>query len=167
MMHRAGGITIKKYANRRLYNTGTSAYVTLDDLAKMVKEGVEFQVFDAKCEEDITHVVLTQILLEQESKPGNGILPIAFLRKVIGLYEEHCPDDRAEALEHSLSGLMEQPIRIYSKMRKSFGDAPLSINLPNTAPRANESFARRPEAGEIEELRWQLQQLQSKLEQFS
>lgn len=167
MMHRAGVITIKKYANRRLYNTGTSSYVTLDDLAKMVKDGAEFQVFDAKSEEDITHVVLTQILLEQESKPGNGILPISFLRKVIALYDVNCPEERAETLDRSLTGILDQPIRIYSKMRKNFGDAPLSINLPNPPVRSTEGFMRRPDADEIEELRSQLQQLQNKLEQFS
>lgn len=167
MTHRAGVITIKKYANRRLYNTGTSTYVTLDDLAKMVKDGVEFQVFDAKSNEDITHIVLTQILLEQESKPGNGILPVEFLRKVISLYDDQCPEQRNEVLEASLSGLVEQPIRIYSKMRKSFGDAPLSINLPVSGQRPGESYGRRPNSSEIEELKSQLQQLQSRLEQFS
>lgn len=167
MTQRAGAITIKKYANRRLYNTGTSTYVTLEDLAKMVKEDVEFQVFDAKSDDDITHIVLTQILLEQESKPGSGILPVAFLRKVISLYDNECPTERAEILDRSLSNLVEQPIRIYSKMRKSFGDAPLSINLPNNVGRSGEAFTRRPDIGEIEELRSQLQQLQSKLEQFS
>ena len=167
MAHRAGIITIKKYANRRLYNTGTSTYVTLDDLAKMVKDGVEFHVFDAKSDEDITHIVLTQILLEQESKPGKGILPVEFLRKVISLYEDHCSDQRSDVLDTSLAGLVEQPIRIYPKMRKSFGDAPLSINLPVGSQRPGENFGRRPNSSEIEELKSQLQQLQSRLEQFS
>lgn len=167
MPNRGGVITIKKYANRRLYNTRSSSYVTLDDLALMVKQSEDFQVFDAKSDEDITHVVLTQILLEQESKPGNGILPIAFLRKVIGLYEQNCPEERADSLDRSLTSLVEQPIRIYSKMRKTFGDAPLSINLPSSVSRTSDNYARRPDAAEIEELRSQLQQLQSKLEQFS
>ena len=77
--------TIKKYANRRLYNTGTSTYVTLEDLAAMVKAGEDFVVFDAKTSEDITRPVLTQIIFEQESK-GQNLLPITFLRQLIRFY---------------------------------------------------------------------------------
>ena len=80
-----GPITIKKYANRRLYNTATSSYVTLDHLCQMVKEGVEFAVFDAKTGDDITRSVLTQIIVEEESK-GENLLPIGFLRQLIGFY---------------------------------------------------------------------------------
>ena len=78
-------ITIKKYANRRLYNTATSSYVTLDHLAQMVKEGTEFVVYDAKSGEDITRPVLTQIIVEEEAK-GHNLLPIGFLRQLIGFY---------------------------------------------------------------------------------
>src|ERR1700750_2621635 len=81
-----GPITIKKYANRRLYNTGTSSYVTLEDLAAMVKTGEDFQVFDAKTGEEITRTVLTQIIFEQESKNGQSLLPTAFLRQLIRFY---------------------------------------------------------------------------------
>jgi polyhydroxyalkanoate synthesis repressor PhaR len=81
-----GQIVIKKYANRRLYNTGTSTYVTLDDLAQMVKKGEDFTVQDAKSGDDITHSVLTQIIFEQESKNGNTLLPISFLRQLISYY---------------------------------------------------------------------------------
>lgn len=80
-----GPITIKKYANRRLYNTATSSYVTLDHLCQMVKDGVEFAVFDAKSGEDITRSVLTQIIVEEEAK-GDNLLPIGFLRQIIGFY---------------------------------------------------------------------------------
>src|SRR6185436_10301556 len=80
-----GPVTIKKYANRRLYNTGTSTYVTLEDLATMVKSGEDFAVFDAKTSEDITRSVLTQIIFEQENKEGGqNLLPIKFLRQLIG-----------------------------------------------------------------------------------
>ncbi len=79
-------ITIKKYANRRLYNTGTSTYVTLEDLATMVKDGENFVVFDAKTGEDITRSVLAQIIFEQENKEGQSLLPIAFLRQLIRFY---------------------------------------------------------------------------------
>ncbi len=79
-------VTIKKYANRRLYNTGTSTYVTLEDLATMVKAGQDFAVFDAKTGEEITRTVLTQIIFEQESKNGQSLLPTAFLRQLIRFY---------------------------------------------------------------------------------
>ena len=82
-----GPVTIKKYANRRLYNTGTSTYVTLEDLATMVKSGEDFAVFDAKTGEDITRSVLTQIIFEQENKEGGqNLLPINFLRQLIRFY---------------------------------------------------------------------------------
>src|SRR5687768_2571018 len=74
---------IKKYANRRLYHTGTSTYVTLEDLARMVREGGDFVVYDAKSGEDLTRSVLTQIIFEQENKEGQNLLPITFLRQLI------------------------------------------------------------------------------------
>lgn len=78
-------VTIKKYANRRLYNTATSSYVTLEHLCQMVKDSVDFVVFDAKTGEDITRQVLTQIIVEEEGK-GQNLLPISFMRKLIGFY---------------------------------------------------------------------------------
>ena len=81
-------ITIKKYANRRLYNTAESTYVTLEDLATMVQAGVDFKVNDAKTGEDITRAVLTQIIVEQEAK-GNSLLPTGFLRQLIGFYGDN------------------------------------------------------------------------------
>jgi len=80
-----GPVTIKKYANRRLYNTATSSYVTLDHLCQMVKDRIEFAVYDAKSGEDITRSVLTQIIVEEEAK-GENLLPIGFLRQIIGFY---------------------------------------------------------------------------------
>src|SRR6202162_3087243 len=81
-----GPVTIKKYANRQLYNTGTSTYVTLEDLATMVKTGEDFVVFDAKTGEDINRSVLTQIILAQEGIQGQSLLPITFLRQLICFY---------------------------------------------------------------------------------
>ena len=78
-------IIIKKYANRRLYNTQSSSYITLDDLARMTREGVDFQVLDAKTGTDITHQILTQIIMEEESH-GEQMLPISFLRQLISMY---------------------------------------------------------------------------------
>lgn len=78
-------VTIKKYANRRLYDTESSAYITLDRLAAMIREGRDFEVVDAKSGEDITHQVLTQIIVDEESR-GSTMLPVNFLRQLIGLY---------------------------------------------------------------------------------
>src|SRR5689334_7902608 len=97
-----GPVTIKKYANRRLYNTGTSTYVTLEDLATMVKNGEEFAVYDAKSGEDITRSVLTQIIVEQESKEGQNLLPIKFLRQLIGFYGDSMQKFVPSYLEVSL-----------------------------------------------------------------
>src|SRR5258705_12164716 len=82
-------VVVKKYANRRLYNTATSSYVTLDDLAEMIKKGGDFVVYDAKTSEDITRSVLTQIIVEQEQKGGQNLLPISFLRQGISFYGGH------------------------------------------------------------------------------
>ena len=85
-MGKTGGkVTIKKYANRRLYDTESSSYITLDRLAAMIREGREFEVLDAKSGEDITHTVLTQIIVDEESR-GSTMLPVNFLRQLIGLY---------------------------------------------------------------------------------
>src|SRR5690349_14229169 len=78
-------VTIKKYANRRLYDTDSSSYITLDKLAAMIREGRDFEVVDAKSGEDITHQVLTQIIVEEEAR-GTTMLPVNFLRQLIGLY---------------------------------------------------------------------------------
>src|SRR5689334_25127770 len=95
-------ITIKKYANRRLYNTATSSYVTLEDLAKMVKEGGEFVVYDAKTGEDITRSVLTQIIVEEEQKGGQNLLPISFLRQLISFYGDQMQWLVPRYLEHAM-----------------------------------------------------------------
>src|ERR1700749_3674157 len=98
-------ITIKKYANRRLYNTSTSTYVTLNDLAKMVKDGVEFNVYDAKSSEDLTRSVLTQIIVEEEGKAGQNLLPISFLRQLIGFYGDNMQWMVPKYLEQSMQTL--------------------------------------------------------------
>lgn len=124
-----GEIIIKKYANRRLYNTGTSTYVTLEDLEKMVKKGEEFLVQDAKTGEDITHSVLTQIIFEQESKTGNTLLPISFLRQLISYYGDQMQMVVPTFLEHSMKTFTEQQTQMREQMAKAFGDTPLSKNL--------------------------------------
>ncbi|MBX9634233.1 MAG: polyhydroxyalkanoate synthesis repressor PhaR [Magnetospirillum sp.] len=108
-------ITIKKYANRRLYNTATSSYVTLEHLAQMVKDGADFVVFDAKSGEDITRSVLTQIIVEEEGKGGQNLLPISFLRQIIGFYGDSLGGLVPRYLEYSMSSFSrnEQQMRQY------------------------------------------------------
>src|SRR6476661_10707034 len=95
-------VVVKKYANRRLYNTGTSTYVTLEDLAKMVKDGEDFVVYDAKSGEDITRPVLGQIIFEQEGKDGQSLLPITFLRQLIRFYGDSMQMLVPSYLEYSI-----------------------------------------------------------------
>ena len=109
MSKTAEPITIKKYANRRLYNTGTSTYVTLEDLASMVKAGEDFVVFDAKTNEDITRSVLTQIIFEQENKEGGqNLLPINFLRQLIRFYGDSMQMMVPRYLEVSIDSLTKE-----------------------------------------------------------
>ena len=98
----SGVVTIKKYANRRLYNTATSSYVTLDHLSQMVKDGIDFTVCDAKSGDDITRNVLTQIIVEEESKGGQNLLPISFLRQLIGFYGDSLQGLVPRYLEQSM-----------------------------------------------------------------
>src|SRR6516162_2564174 len=100
-------VVIKKYANRRLYNTATSSYVTLEHLADMVKKGVDFVVYDAKTNEDITRTVLTQIIFEEESQ-GQSLLPIQFLRQLIGFYGDSMQAFLPSYLELSLATFAQQ-----------------------------------------------------------
>lgn len=115
---------IKKYANRRLYHTGTSAYVTLDDLAGMVRSGQDFIVNDAKTGEDITHSVLTQIIFEQESK-GQNLMPVNFLRQMIRFYGDSMQSLVPRYLELSMDRLMNEQQNFRDQMSKTFGAFPL------------------------------------------
>jgi polyhydroxyalkanoate synthesis repressor PhaR len=114
-------VTIKKYANRRLYNTGTSAYVTLEDLAAMVKTGEDFVVYDAKTGEDITRSVLTQIIFEQENKEGQNLLPIAFLRQLIRFYGDSMQMLVPRYLEVSIESLTREQEKFRHQMAQAFG----------------------------------------------
>ena len=114
-------ITIKKYANRRLYNTGTSTYVTLEDLAAMVKTGEDFVVFDAKTGEEITRSVLTQIIFEQENKEGQNLLPIAFLRQLIRFYGDSMQMLVPRYLEVSIESLTREQEKFRQQMAQAFG----------------------------------------------
>lgn len=110
-----GRVVIKKYANRRLYNTASSSYVTLEHLSDMVKRGVDFVVYDAKTNEDITRTVLTQIIFEEESREGQNLLPIQFLRQLIGFYGNSMQHFLPSYLELSLSTFAEQQERMRSQ----------------------------------------------------
>jgi polyhydroxyalkanoate synthesis repressor PhaR len=114
-------IIIKKYANRRLYNTGSSTYVTLDDLAVMVKAGDEFVVQDAKSGEDITRSVLAQIIFDQEAKEGQNLLPITFLRQLIQFYGDSMQAMVPSYLEHSMSSFAKEQEKFREQMSQAFG----------------------------------------------
>jgi polyhydroxyalkanoate synthesis repressor PhaR len=111
-------VKIKKYANRRLYNTATSSYVTLDHLCQMVKDGTDFVVHDAKTGEDITRSVLTQIIVEEEGKGGQNLLPVSFLRQLISFYGDNLQAIVPRYLEHVMGSFA----RNQEHMRDAFGN---------------------------------------------
>lgn len=111
---------VKKYANRRLYNTATSSYVTLDELSQMVRKGEEFVVYDAKTGEDITRSVLTQIILEEDSK-GRNLLPIGFLRQLISFYDDSLQSFLPRYLELSMENFARHQDQMRSYMEQTFG----------------------------------------------
>ncbi|WP_395650148.1 polyhydroxyalkanoate synthesis repressor PhaR [Brevundimonas sp.] len=116
-------VVIKKYANRRLYNTRTSAYVTLEDLAKMVREGTDFVVFDAKTNEELTRQILTQIIFEEESR-GEALLPVQFLRQLIGFYGGQMQGVLPSYLEMSLESFSRQQEQYRTQVAKAFSSGP-------------------------------------------
>jgi polyhydroxyalkanoate synthesis repressor PhaR len=134
-------VTIKKYANRRLYNTGTSTYVTLEDLAAMVKAGEDFIVHDAKTGEDITRQVLAQIIFEQENKEGQSLLPIAFLRQLIRFYGDSMQMLVPRYLEVSIDSLTREQEKFRQQMAQAFGGSPFGA-LEDQVRRNMEMFER-------------------------
>jgi len=185
-------ITIKKYANRRLYNTETSSYVTLDTLSQMVKDDKEFNVFDAKTGEDITRQVLTHIIVEEESK-GTNLLPIGFLRHLISFYGDSLQSVVPNYLEHSMGSFARNQEQMREMMSGTFsGLAPFGpmeeISKKNMAmfenamkmftpfygqdgePTPNSEQTEQPtesEGGDIEELREQMLEMQRQLAKLS
>ena len=127
-------VVIKKYANRRLYNTGTSTYVTLEDLAEMVKKGEDFTVQDAKTGEDITHPVLTQIIFELENKEGQNMLPIPFLRQLISFYGDQMQTLLPTYLESSLSTFTLNQDKLREQMTRALSGGGF-ISVPPAAVR--------------------------------
>ena len=113
-------VTIKKYANRRLYNTATSSYVTLDHLYGMVRDGIDFVVYDAKSGEDITHSVLTQIIMEEETK-GHNLLPIKFLRQLITFYGDSLSSFVPRYLELSMATFARNQEQMRTRLDNAMG----------------------------------------------
>ena len=123
-------VVIKKYANRRLYNTQTSTYVTLEDLAEMVRSDKDFVVFDAKTGDELTHAVLTQIIVEQESrKDGQTLLPVPFLRQLIRFYDDQIGRMVPSYLQFSLENLVKEQENLRTHFAKAFAN-------PTAAPAA-------------------------------
>ncbi|BBF70264.1 MULTISPECIES: polyhydroxyalkanoate synthesis repressor PhaR [Sphingomonadaceae] len=118
-------VVIKKYANRRLYNTETSSYITLDLLSQMTREGREFTVVDAKTGEDITHNVLTQIIMEEEQR-GKNMLPVNFLRQLIAMYGDSMQSMVPQYLEASMDAFRKNQQQFQEAMKGAFGGGPLA-----------------------------------------
>jgi polyhydroxyalkanoate synthesis repressor PhaR len=182
-------VTIKKYANRRLYNTGTSTYVTLEDLASMVKIGEDFVVFDAKTGEDITRSVLAQIIFEQENKEGQSLLPIAFLRQLIRFYGDSMQMLVPRFLEQSMQSLTSQQGKFREQITQAFGVGgfgPLEDHVRRNMEMFEKTFAMfappfarggaakpnaapdKPQAGgtEMDDLKRQLDEMQKRLDRL-
>jgi len=143
-----GTVIIKKYANRRLYNTETSSYITLDHLALMTREGRDFKVIDAKTEDDITHNVLTQIIMEEENR-GQTMLPVSFLRQLIALYGDSMQSMVPQYLEASMDAFRRNQTQFRAAMEGAFSGGPFA----EIAKRNMEMFevaasAFKPKAGE-------------------
>jgi polyhydroxyalkanoate synthesis repressor PhaR len=184
-----GPIIIKKYANRRLYNTGTSTYVTLEDLAAMVKQGEEFVVYDAKTGDDITRPVLAQIIFEQENKEGQNLLPIAFLRQLIRFYGDSMQMLVPRYLEMSLDSLTREQEKFRTQMAQAFGGTPFApfeelarrnmemfnqafamfkpvLRTDEPAKPAAEGTSRPAGSGDIDELKRQISEMQRRLDRM-
>jgi polyhydroxyalkanoate synthesis repressor PhaR len=136
-------VVIKKYANRRLYNTGTSSYVTLEDLAEMIRRDEEFTVQDAKSGDDITHPVLTQIIFELENRAGQNMLPVSFLRQLISFYGDQMQMVVPSFLEQSMIAFAKEQERFREQMQKAMGQPPIDMMNVSAPMKAMEEQARR------------------------
>ena len=172
-------IIIKKYANRRLYNTDTSSYITHDDLAKMVRENIDFNVLDAKSGDDITHTILTQIIVEEESH-GSQMLPVSFLRDLIGMYGNSMQAMMPSYLEASMANLRKNREQIQSAFTKGMEANPLAamaeanFKMMQNAAEAFIPATRKADPAEkagqdddLAEMRAQMAAMQKKLDEMS
>jgi polyhydroxyalkanoate synthesis repressor PhaR len=175
-----GPVVIKKYANRRLYNTETSSYITLDHLAAMTREGRDFKVIDAKTEDDITHNVLTQIIMEEEAR-GQTLLPVNFLRQLIALYGDSMQAMVPGYLEASMESFRRNQEQFKTAVEGAFANSPFAElakrNMamfeaaanafkPTGAPAAKPESAE-PSDDDVSALKAQLAQLQEKIEKLA
>ncbi len=188
-------VIIKKYANRRLYNTETSSYVTLEDLGDMVRSERDFLVYDAKSGEDLTHSVLTQIIVEEEGRTGSNLLPIGFLRQLIRFYGHSIEQLVPKYLEFSLETLTREQEKYRKQFTDTFGAAAFeamqeqarqnmvlferafAMFAPFAKPEDNPAYEKpaqpKPDAanaatsGEIAELKAQLSAMQAQIERLS
>ncbi|HET9811189.1 MAG TPA: polyhydroxyalkanoate synthesis repressor PhaR [Sphingomicrobium sp.] len=172
-MGKTGGkVVIKKYANRRLYDTESSAYITLDRLAEMVREGREFEVVDAKTGEDITRQVLTQIIVDEEARSGSTMLPVSFLKQLIGLY--------GNSMQSVVPQYLEAAMDAFKRNQKAIGDTFGGNAFADLAKRnmamfedARKTFtgeakkAMKTSGDELRELRDELAKLQEKVDRLS
>lgn len=184
-----GTVIIKKYANRRLYNTATSSYVTLDDLRKMVQQDIAFRVVDAKTAEDLTRAVLTQIIVEEESR-GQNLLPISFLRQIISMYEDNMRWTLPQYLEtvmgwygqnqqelqkqfkSSVGGMLPPGLEEMQRSQMALFDKTLRMFNPVAAAKPSATEAKAPqqppaEEEEINSLREQIAALQQAVESLA
>ena len=177
-----GATIIKKYANRRLYNTASSSYITLEDLARMTREGVDFQVLDAKSGEDITRSILTQIIMEEESSGGEQMLPISFLRQLIGMYGNSMQSMMPAYLEAMMSNFRDNQAKVAEALQARAGSNPFAkmaeTNLAMMRAAAEALLPKRGEqvretapppsppskADDLDELRAQMAAMQKKLD---
>ena len=165
-------VVIKKYANRRLYNTETSSYITLEHLAQLTREGREFKVLDAKSDEDITHSVLTQIIMDEESR-GESMLPSGFLRQIISMYGDSMQSMVPQYLEASMDAFRRNQAQFHETMKGAFERGPFAeIAKRNMAMFEAATTAFVPKTGaskkddEIASLKAQLADLQSKVDKL-
>ena len=168
MAKSSGKVTIKKYANRRLYDTESSTYITLDRLAEMTREGREFEVVDAKSGEDITRQVLTQIIVDEESR-GSTMLPVNFLKQLIGLYGNSMQGMVPQYLEAAMEAFQ----RNQSAVRDAFsGNVLADLAKKNMALFEDASRVFKPtskpagEESEVDQLRAELAALQAKVDKL-
>jgi polyhydroxyalkanoate synthesis repressor PhaR len=166
-------VVIKKYANRRLYNTETSSYITLEHLAKLTREGREFKVLDAKTDEDITHSVLTQIIMDEESR-GETMLPAGFLRQIISMYGDSMQSMVPQYLEASMEAFRDNQAKFHQAMQGALASGPFAeIAKRNLAmfEAATSAFVPKPKPAtaddEVGMLKAQLAELQAKIDKLA
>lgn len=174
-------VVVKKYANRRLYNTESSSYVTLEDLAGMVRAGRDFVVYDAKTSDDITRSVLTQIIVEEEAK-GQNLLPVPFLRQLIGFYGDSVQsvvprylefamssfarqhDQMRRTMTHTMGGFLPFPnLEEVGKQNMAMMERAMSLFAPFRAGREQEEVEPAPDSARVAELQAEVESLRRQL----